>query len=65
MMFFLATVLVGTIYPIFTEIISNTNISVGPPFYNAVIIPIIVPFLILMSFGPASIFSKNMLIKIL
>ena len=64
MMFFLATVLVGTIYPIFTEIISNTNISVGPPFYNAVIIPIIVPFLILMSFGPASIFNKNKLIKI-
>ncbi len=64
MMFFLATVLVGTIYPIFTEIISKTNISVGPPFYNAVIIPIIVPFLILMSFGPASIFNKNKLIKI-
>ena len=39
MMFFLATVLVGTIYPIFTEIISNTNISVGPPFIMQLLYP--------------------------
>jgi len=64
MLFFLATVLIGTIYPIFTEIIYSTQISVGPPFYNSVIIPLIIPFLILMSFGPRSIFHKIKLIKI-
>ena len=32
MMFYLITVLLGTLYPIFTEAISNKQISVGPPF---------------------------------
>ena len=52
MMFYLATVFVGTIYPIFTQVFYDTKISVGPPFYNAVIAPIIIPFLILMAIGP-------------
>ena len=52
MMFYLATVFIGTIYPIFTQVIYSTNISVGPPFYNQVIAPIIIPFLIFMAVGP-------------
>ena len=52
MMFYLATVLIGTIYPIFTQVLNDTKISVGPPFYNTVIGPIIIPFLILMAIGP-------------
>ena len=39
MAFYLATVLIGTTYPIFTEVLSNIQISVGPPFYNLVILP--------------------------
>jgi len=52
MMFYLATVLIGTIYPIFTQVLYDTKISVGPPFYNSVIAPIIIPFLIMMAIGP-------------
>jgi cytochrome c-type biogenesis protein CcmF len=52
MAFFLVTVLVGTLYPIFLDVITNVKISVGPPFYNIVIIPLIVPFIILMTVGP-------------
>ena len=52
MMFYLVTVFIGTIYPIFTQVIYSTNISVGPPFYNQVIAPIIIPFLIFMAVGP-------------
>ena len=52
MMFYLATVFIGTIYPIFTQVIYDTKISVGPPFYNAVIAPVIIPFLIFMAIGP-------------
>ena len=52
MMFYLATVFIGTIYPIFTQVLYNTKISVGPPFYNTVIAPIIIPFLIMMAIGP-------------
>ena len=52
MMFFLVSVLIGTLYPIFAEVINQTKISVGPPFYNIVIIPLVVPLLILMGIGP-------------
>ena len=47
MMFYLITVLLGTLYPIFTDAISNNKISVGPPFYNSVIIPVVIIFLFL------------------
>ena len=52
MVFYLITVLIGTVYPIFTEVISDHKVSVGPPFYNTVIIPILVLFLFIMSVGP-------------
>jgi len=51
-MYFLSVVLVGTTYPIFLEVISSEKISVGPPFYNKLIIPFLVPFLIAMAIGP-------------
>ena len=59
MAFFLFTVLIGTVYPIFTEVMSNTKISVGPPFYNIVIIPIIVPFLFFMALAPNLKWTKQ------
>ena len=52
MMFYLITVLLGTIYPIFTDVLTGNKISVGPPFYNTVIIPIVVIFLLAMAIGP-------------
>ena len=52
MAFFLVTVLIGTLYPIFLDVIMDVKISVGPPFYNIVIVPLIVPFIILMTVGP-------------
>ena len=52
MMFFLSVVLIGTIYPIFLEVINNQKISVGPPFYNKLITPFLLPFLFIMAVGP-------------
>ena len=52
LMYFLSVILIGTIYPIFLEVISNQRISVGPPFFNKLIIPFLIPFLIFMSLGP-------------
>ena len=52
MAFYLFTLFIGTVYPIFLEVITNTKISIGPPFYNTVIIPVLIPFLFLMAFGP-------------
>ena len=52
MMYFLSVVLIGTIYPIFLEVLSSQKISVGPPFYHKLIIPFLIPFLIAMAIGP-------------
>ena len=52
MMFYLITVLLGTIYPIFIDVLTGNKISIGPPFYNTVIIPIVIIFLLLMAIGP-------------
>ena len=52
MIFYLFTVFLGTIYPIFTEVFYSNKISVGPPFYNTVIIPIVILFLFFMAIGP-------------
>ena len=52
MMYFLSVILIGTIYPIFLDVISSEKISVGPPFYNKLIIPFLIPFLFIMAIGP-------------
>ena len=52
MMYFLAVIMIGTTYPIFLEVISSKKISVGPPFYNKLIIPFLIPFLLAMTIGP-------------
>jgi cytochrome c-type biogenesis protein CcmF len=52
MMYFLSGVLIGTIYPIFLDVLSSQKISVGPPFYHKLIIPFLIPFLLIMAIGP-------------
>ncbi len=52
MMYFLAVIMIGTVYPIFLEVLSSAKISVGPPFYNKLIVPFLIPFLIAMTIGP-------------
>ena len=52
MMYFLSVVLIGTVYPIFLDVMISKQISVGPPFYNKLIIPFLIPFLLMMAIGP-------------
>ena len=52
MMYFLSVVLIGTVYPIFLDVLSSQKISVGPPFYHKLIIPFLIPFLLVMAIGP-------------
>jgi len=47
-----ATVLVGTLYPLALEAVTGEKISVGPPFFNLTFLPLIVPLLMLVPFGP-------------
>ena len=68
MMYFLSVVLIGTVYPIFLDVISAEKISVGPPFYQKLMIPFVIPFLLFMALGPklrwikSKIENKNSLI---
>ncbi len=64
MIFFLITVLIGTIYPIFLEIIINEKISIGPPYYNTILAPFLIPLLFLMSYGPQASWSASKPVKI-
>jgi len=59
MAFFLVTVLIGMLYPIFLDVLTNIKISVGPPYFNIVIIPLIVPFMFLMAIGPRVSWIKS------
>src|SRR5690606_21550877 len=47
-----ATVLTGTLYPLALEALTGTKISAGAPFFNATFIPLMVPMLIAVPFGP-------------
>jgi cytochrome c-type biogenesis protein CcmF len=68
MMYFLSVVLIGTVYPVFLDVISGEKISVGPPFYQKLIVAFLIPFLLCMSLGPrlkwikSKIENKNSLI---
>ncbi|HWD08685.1 MAG TPA: heme lyase CcmF/NrfE family subunit [Actinomycetota bacterium] len=46
------TVLWGTLYPVFVEAVKGTQIAVGPPFFDAVVVPLGLALLALMGIGP-------------
>lgn len=48
----MATILLGTLYPLLLQVLNLGRISVGPPYFNAVFIPLIVPVLFLTGVGP-------------
>jgi cytochrome c-type biogenesis protein CcmF len=47
-----ATVFVGTLYPLALEAVTGEKISVGAPFFNATFVPLFVPLLLAVPFGP-------------
>ncbi|CAN5442215.1 heme lyase CcmF/NrfE family subunit [soil metagenome] len=46
------TVLLGTLYPLFLDALDLGKISVGPPYFEAVFVPLMLPVLLLMAIGP-------------
>jgi len=64
MMYFLSVVLIGTIYPIILEVLTNNKVSIGPPFYHKLLSPFLIPFLIIMAFGPKLKWIKTKFSKI-
>ena len=67
------TVLWGTLFPLISEAVRGVKVSVGPPFFNMVLNPVWVAFLLLMGIGPliawrkatAQNFKRNLLGPIL
>ncbi|MFZ2101234.1 MAG: heme lyase CcmF/NrfE family subunit [Oricola sp.] len=47
-----ATVFVGTLYPLAVEALTGEKISVGAPYFDATFVPLMVPLLIAVPFGP-------------
>ena len=47
-----ATVITGTLYPLALEALTGDRISVGAPFFNLTFLPLAVPLLLVVPFGP-------------
>ena len=45
-------VLLGTLYPLLLDALGLGKISVGPPYFEAVFVPLMTPVAVLMMFGP-------------
>ena len=58
------TILLGTIYPIVVEVLTNQRISVGAPYYNSTVLPILLPGFLIMSIAPMLSWQSNKLDKI-
>ncbi|MFO0733268.1 MAG: heme lyase CcmF/NrfE family subunit [Nitrospiraceae bacterium] len=48
----MAAVLLGTLYPLVLDALNLGKISVGPPYFDTVFVPLITPALFLMGIGP-------------
>ncbi|WP_029010335.1 heme lyase CcmF/NrfE family subunit [Azospirillum halopraeferens] len=47
-----ATVFIGTLYPLFLDVLDLGKVSVGPPFFNATFVPLMIPMVAVMAVGP-------------
>jgi cytochrome c-type biogenesis protein CcmF len=45
-------VLLGTLYPLFLDALGLGKISVGPPYFNSVFVPLVTPLIFLSGIGP-------------
>ncbi len=45
-------VLTGTLYPLIIDALGLGKLSVGPPYFEAAFVPVILPMVLLMGFGP-------------
>ncbi|WP_455378814.1 heme lyase CcmF/NrfE family subunit [Petrachloros mirabilis] len=55
------SVLLGTLYPLFLDALGMGKISVGPPYFDTVFVPLITPALFLMGIGPLAQWKQALL----
>jgi len=56
-----ATVFIGTLYPLVIEVIAGERITVAAPYFNKVVLPIMVAIVMLMALGPMLPWRKSSL----
>ena len=54
-----AIVFLGTIYPLLIEALTNNKISVGAPYFNSTVVPIIIPTILIMGVAPTMNWGEN------
>ncbi len=54
-----ATILMGTLYPLVLDALDLGKISVGPPYFNAVFVPLMIPLVIVLGIGPLSRWKQD------
>jgi len=59
MMVVCGTVFLGTIYPLMIEVLTGDKISVGAPYFNSTVVPIIMSGILIMGVGPTLKWGKN------
>lgn len=59
-----ATVFVGTLYPLALEALTGAKISVGAPFFNLTFVPLFVPLMLAMPFGPLLAWKRGDLLGV-
>ncbi|SNX28115.1 cytochrome c-type biogenesis protein CcmF [Polynucleobacter meluiroseus] len=60
-----ASVLLGTLYPLLIDALHLGKISVGPPYFNSVFVPIMIPLLVFMGIGPWTNWKNTNLIVVI
>jgi cytochrome c-type biogenesis protein CcmF len=60
-----ASVLLGTLYPLLMDALGLGKISVGPPYFSRVFVPIMIPLLFLMGIGPVLRWKKDDPVKLM
>jgi len=48
----LGVIFLGTLYPLFAELVTGKKMSVGPPYFEAVVTPFLLPAVLLMALAP-------------
>jgi cytochrome c-type biogenesis protein CcmF len=54
----MASVLLGTLYPLILDTLDAGKISVGPPYFQAVFVPVMAPLIFLMGLGPVAAWRR-------
>ncbi len=60
-----ASILLGTLYPLFLDALGLAKVSVGPPYFNSVFIPLTMPLAALASLGAIARWKRDEFVRLM